>query len=119
VEPGRVERYRKRETGFMPNPHTTPGVSHHRTSRVLTVGILAGILLIPQAVDSLEAAKPAGLGLRLLESSDAADPFSPRNRDGRFDVNTLRITLGVGPLGRRCDRSRPLVTTPGRYDTTL
>jgi hypothetical protein len=99
VEPGRVERCRNRETGFMPNPHTIPGAPWPRAIHVLIVGLLAAVLLFMPAGPSLEAAKPAGLGLRLLESSDAADPFSPRNRDGRFDVNTLRVTLGVGPLG--------------------
>jgi DNA-binding beta-propeller fold protein YncE len=70
----------------------------HRT--LFTAGILAAILLVVPFGTPIDAGEPAGLGLRLVESSDAADPFSPRNDDGRFDLNTLRAIFAVGPLGR-------------------
>lgn len=38
------------------------------------------------------------LELRILEVSDADDPFSPRNQDGLFDTSVLTVAFAVGPL---------------------
>jgi len=71
-----------------------------RANIVLSLaGIVVAILFLAPPQYGVPAAEPAGLGLRLTAATDTADPFSPRNEDGRFDVNTLHVSFAVGPLG--------------------
>lgn len=66
--------------------------SFHRSHRLLASGIVLLVLAVTPLV-----AQPA-TELRVLEATDGPDPFSPANRDGVFDANTVSITYAAGPI---------------------
>ncbi len=63
--------------------------------------VVAGLLLAPRANAVPGTAAGYTSELRLLELSDAHDPFSPGTADDRCDLNLIRMTFAAGPLNSK------------------